>query len=55
MADETPRLHPELFRAWSGKCFQCKQPVTRILDLRKTKAPLCSLECEKDYWLDIFW
>lgn len=34
-------------------CFKCGKRVTRILDLHHTNAHLCSLQCEKDYWLDI--
>ncbi len=35
-------------------CAQCKKVVTRILDLHHTSQPLCSLDCEQGFWLDIF-
>lgn len=37
------------------RCYQCRKMVTRVLVLKKTNAPLCSLECERDYWLDILY
>lgn len=36
-------------------CMQCQRAVSRILDLHHTRAPLCSLECERRYWLDILY
>ena len=38
-----------------GECFVCKKRKGRFLKLKKTNALLCSLKCERDYWLDIFY
>lgn len=37
------------------ECWQCKKTVVRVLDLHHTSAALCSVECERDYWIDIFY
>lgn len=35
-------------------CHQCGDEVDRILKVKKTRAHLCSLQCELRYWLEIF-
>lgn len=34
-------------------CRDCGQVKDRVLDLHHTGAVLCSLECERGYWLGI--
>lgn len=36
-------------------CAQCGKKVKRRLDLVLTSKVLCSFECERAFWLDIFW
>lgn len=37
-----------------AECWQCKKVVSRVLDLHHTSAALCSVVCERDYWIDIY-
>lgn len=46
---------PVQFKKKKTTCFICKKEVSQVLDLHHTNADLCSLECEKKYWLDILY
>jgi hypothetical protein len=36
-------------------CFVCKKSVDKVLDLCATSKDLCSIECERTFWLDILY
>lgn len=37
------------------KCNMCGKETHTVLDLHHTKAVLCGLECERDYWIEMFY
>lgn len=53
--EEAKRENQPEFKAKNTVCFVCKKEVSEVLNLHHTNADLCSYECEKKYWLDIFY
>jgi hypothetical protein len=40
------------FRDKHTTCFICHKKVDCVLDLHHTDADICSLKCERQYWID---
>lgn len=51
--DEAKGLPAIRFKDKETTCFVCKKKVSKVLDLHHTRADLCCLKCEAQYWLDI--
>lgn len=41
------------FKKKKAICAACGKKVSKVLDLHHTGADLCSLECERNFWLDL--
>lgn len=46
--------NPVKFKQKRARCKVCKKQVKQVLDLHHTGADLCSVKCERKFWLDIF-
>lgn len=46
--------HPVMDKGGPWVCCECKKTVSEKIHSHNTGAILCSLECEKSYWLYLF-